>query len=432
MRTPIVHKGVKHLEYEIRQIVDYGNELKRLFDLNMIWENIGDPLEMGEQVAPWIMDIVGDLVRQNKSWAYSPSRGVLASREYLANEVNVRGGSQVGPDDILFTNGVADAVEKIYDFIRKDARVLMQSPSYPTHSSNEAKRGDYELIQFQLDPQNDWQPDLDDMHKKIRYNPQVIAIALVNPDNPTGMVYKPETLSAIIELARKYGLFIICDEIYAHIVYNGQKTLHISELLGDVPGLALRGISKDYPWPGSRCGWIEMHNRYRDPAFLTYTNSLITAKMMEVCSTTLPQMSVPLVYGDPRYQDLKKIRAAAFEERGNEYYEFFSKIPGVRVTRPSGAFYFSVLFEEGILNDRQTLEIANPDARRYVEEKTAGVALDKRFVYYMMASKGVCATPLSGFHSQLRGFRLTTLRPQPEKRIESLGKIKEAIKEYIG
>ncbi len=432
MRTTIVHLGVKHLEYEIRQIVDYGYELKRLFNTDMIWENIGDPLAMGESVAPWIREIVADLARKDQSWAYSPSRGVLTTREYLADEINRRGDTTVTPDDILFTNGVADAVDKVYDLIRKDARVLMQSPSYPTHSSNEAKRGDYELVQFQLDPDNDWQPDLDDMHKKIKYNPQIIAIALVNPDNPTGMVYKPETIATIVDLARRYGLFIICDEIYAHIVYNGRETKHISEFIGDVPALALRGVSKDYPWPGARCGWIEMHNRHKDPEFYTYTNSLINAKMMEVCSTTLPQMSVPLVYGNPQYQTLKKERAARFEERGNEYYEFFKNVEGVKVTRPSGSFYFSVLFKKDVLNDKQTLPIENPEARRFVEDKVKSVALDKRFVYYMMATYGVCVTPLSGFHSDLQGFRLTTLRPEKEKRAESLSRIKKAIEQYLG
>lgn len=431
MRNTIVHQGVKHLEYEIRQIVDYGYELRKRFGTEMIWENIGDPLAMGETVSPWIREIVKELVDQDTSWAYSPSRGMVAAREYLAAEVNKRGGAQVTPEDILFTNGVADAVDKLYDLIRKDDRVLMQSPSYPTHSSNESKRGDYDLIQFQLDPTNDWQPDLDEIEKKIKYNPQVIAIALVNPDNPTGMVYKPETLQAIAALADKYGLFIICDEIYAHIVYNGRQTQHLSEIIGDVPALALRGMSKDYPWPGSRCGWIEMLNRHKDPSFLNYTNALVNAKMMEVCSTTLPQMSVPLVYGHPEYQNLKNRRAALFDERGKEFFEFFREVPGVTVTRPSGAFYFSVLFEDGVLNDKQTLHIENPDARRFVEDKAKDVALDKRFVYYMMAARGVCATPLSGFHSRFQGFRLTTLRPDKTQRLESLNRIKQAVEDFI-
>ena len=62
----------------------------------------------------------------------------------------------------------------------------------------------------------------------------------------------------------------------------------------------------------------------------------------------------------------------------------------------------------------------------------AGVAPDKRFVYYMMASAGVCATPLSGFHSDLAGFRLTTLRTDAVKRREVCERIKKAIGDYLG
>ena len=84
MRTNIAIEGIRHLQYEIREIVDYGNQLV-FMGLPMEWENIGDPIAAGEKVAPWIKDVVSDLVRQEKSWAYCPSRGVLKTREFLAD-----------------------------------------------------------------------------------------------------------------------------------------------------------------------------------------------------------------------------------------------------------------------------------------------------------------------------------------------------------
>lgn len=431
MRTRIVHEGAKHLEYEIRQIVDYGYQLRDRFGIEMTWENIGDPLAMGETIPVWMREVVEKLVMDTRSWAYCPSRGVPEAREYLASEVNRRpGGVKVTPNDILFTNGVADAVDKIYDLVRRDARILMQAPSYPTHSSNEGKRGDYSLLQFNLDPDNEWQPNIEEIENKVKYNPQIIAIALVNPDNPTGMVYKPEILTQIVDIARRYGLFIICDEIYVHIVYNGREVCHLSQLIGDVPALALRGISKDYPWPGSRCGWIEMLNRTSDSRFNEYCDALVNAKMMEVCSTTLPQMSIPKVYGHPEYPKHMKARSAMFESRANEFYDFFQTVPGTRVTRPQGSFYFTVLFNGSMIDPGKTLPIANPEARTFVENKAQGVAPDKRFMYYLMASEGICATPLSGFQTKLNGFRLTVLRPDAAKRMDTLNRLKKAIVAY--
>ena len=203
---PIVLEGYRNLHYEIREIVDFGHALQRM-GRPITWENIGDPVAAGEKVEPWIKEIVADLVANDeKSFAYCPSRGVLATREFLAAKANERpGGTRVEPDDILFLNGIADGVDKIYDLMKKDARVLMPSPSYPTHTSNEGKRGDYPHLQFRLDPATGWLPDLDEIENKVRYNPQVVAIALVNPDNPTGAVYPRKTLEGIVAIARKYG-----------------------------------------------------------------------------------------------------------------------------------------------------------------------------------------------------------------------------------
>ena len=76
----------------------------------------------------------------------------------------------------------------------------------------------------------------------------------------------------------------------------------LAEIIGDVPGIALKGISKEFPWPGSRCGWMEIYNKEKDEIFAKYIKSIIDAKMMEVCSTTLPQTVIPLIMSDSRYQ----------------------------------------------------------------------------------------------------------------------------------
>ena len=430
MRTRIVHEGVKYLEYEIRQIVEVAYRIRDL-GVEMTWENIGDPIAMGERVQPWIAEIVHGLLDRPESWAYCPSRGVKQTREFLAEQVNARGGVQIGPDDILFFNGIADAVDKVYDLVRKDARVLMPSPCYPTHSSNEAKRGEYESLWFHLDPHHGWQPDLDEMRTKVRYNPQIVAIALVHPDNPTGFVYPRETLLEIAEIARQYGLFLIADEIYAHICFNGAETCHLSTVAGDVPALAIRGISKEYPWPGARCGWIEMLNLDRDPGFAEYARGLVLSKMMEVCSTTLPQMSVPKVFSDRRYPGHLTARAATFEARANEAYEAFRPMDALLVNPVRGAFYFPVVFREGRLNDKQSLPIKNREVRALVEEIVQGVPNDKRFVYYLMGSEGICVTPLSGFHSDLEGFRITLLQADDDVRRETLRRLAAAITRYL-
>ena len=254
---------------------------------------------------------------------------------------------------------------------------------------------------------------------------------LINPDNPTGTVYPRSLLEDIIAIANKYQVFVLCDEIYAHIVYNGAETLHLSSVIGDVPGIALRGISKEFPWPGSRCGWIEVFNQEKYPDFKRYVNSLINAKMLEVCSTSLPQIAIPLVMGDPRYLQHLENRKRMFEARVNEAYDILSKVEGIHLNRPQGAFYMSVLFEDGALNDRQIIRIAQPDIKEYVENSILGVENDKRFVYYLLGATGICVVPLTGFCCTKNGFRITMLETDDEKRVWTWRTIAQAIEEYL-
>lgn len=432
MRLPILHEGAKYLEYEIRQIVEDARKLQQL-GLDITWENIGDPVAMGEKMEPWIVESVQNLLFENRSWAYCPTRGLFETRDFLANQINKRGGAQVKADDLIFFNGVADAVDKVYKLVQRNARILLPNPVYSTHSSNESMRSGYANVQFMLDPKNNWQPDIGNIRMQVRYNPAIAGIGLINPDNPTGTVYRREFLEDIVEICRQNNLFLITDEIYAHICYNGTRTLHISEIIGDdVPAICMRGISKEYPWPGARCGWIEILNSDKNPDFKEYAKSILNAKMLEVCSTTLPQMSIPIIFGDPRYPDHLKRRAAMFEKRANEAYEIFRHVPGLIVNRTMGAFYFSVVFEDGALNDKQTLPIANPKIRECVEKMAANVSPDKRFVYYLLGSEGICVTPLSGFATKLKGFRITLLNSDDEERPKTYHRIAEAVTSYLG
>jgi len=432
MRRNIVHEGAGSLTYAIREIVQVAHRIRDLGQ-EVTWENIGDPIQKGEVVEPWIREVVEGLVEENHSWGYCATAGVPETQRYLAEEVNRRGGAQVTPDDILFFNGIGDAVTKVYGFLRREARVLGPTPAYSTHSSAEAAHSGYEHLTYELDPYNGWMPDLDDMRMKCRYNDSIAGILIINPDNPTGAVYPREVLEAIVDVARENDLFLIADEIYAHIVYNGHRTLHLSEVVGDdVCALVMRGISKEVPWPGARCGWIEVLNRRRDPLFSTYVDSVLASKMLEVCSTTLPQLAIPRILGDVRFPAHLERRAAMFEARAREATEILGGIPGVIVNQPSGAFYLTVMFEDGVLNDGQSLPIESPQIRELVESLVSGVAKDLRLVYYILGATGICVVPLSGFCCRRDGFRATLLECDDKKRRWTWETLAAAIRKYIG
>jgi aspartate/methionine/tyrosine aminotransferase len=430
MRRNILHAGASNLKYEIREIVGAAHEIEALGQ-EITWENIGDPVQKGEVPPDWIREIVSGLIDEPDSWAYCDTQGVYEVREFLADRVNSRDGVSVIPDDIIFFNGLGDAVAKVYGFLSREARVLGPSPAYSTHSSAEAAHSGYEHVTYELDPFSGWMPDIEDIRNKVEYNDSIAGILLLSPDNPTGAVYPRDILEEIAAIARDNRLFVIADEIYSNIVYDGRGRLHLSEWIGDVPALAMRGISKEYPWPGARCGWLEVLNKSRDPTFASYIESLVAAKRLEVSSTTLPQMSIPLVMGDSRYEDHLSSREQMFSGRADEVEAAFEGCEHVIMNKPSGAFYFTVMFKDGLLNSNQSLEITNPEVRAAVERMVEGVEPDKRFVYYLMGATGIVVVPLTGFQYRRHGFRATLLEMDDAKRGWILASLRQAIEEYI-
>ncbi len=432
MRTDILHIGAGKLNYEIRNIIRVAEKLQQL-GVKVNLENIGDPVAKGEKIPGWMKTIVADLAMQDSSYGYCPTQGILETREFLARQNNRNGGVHISPSDIIFFNGLGEAITKVYGFLRSTARVITPSPTYTTHSASEAAHAGQPPVTYPLDPHNHWYPDIGKLHRRVKYNPSVAGILLINPDNPTGTVYPEELLREIVAIARELDLFIIADEIYQNLVFNGQKTKPLADVIGDVPGLAMKGISKELPWPGSRCGWIEVYNADKDPHFGKYIQSILNAKMVEVCSTTLPQRAIPPIFQHPDYQAYLAERRGRYEKFSNLAYNQLRHIPGVLVNRTNGAFYMSVAFEEGLLNQWQTLPIANDEARSLVEELTSdpSVQPDKRFVYYLLAATGICVVPLSSFNTEWQGFRMTLLEPEESEFCSIIEKLKGNIGSYL-
>lgn len=433
MRTDIVHIGAGKLNYEIRNIIRVADKLQQL-GVKVNLENIGDPVAKGEKIPMWMKEIVADLAMQDCSYGYCPTQGIMETREFLTKHNNRNGGVHITPDDIIFFNGLGEAITKVYGFLRSTARVITPSPTYTTHSASEAAHAGQPPLTYPLDPYNHWYPDIQELRRRVKYNPSVAGILLVNPDNPTGTVYPESLLREIVAIARDFDLFIIADEIYQNLVYNEQKTKPLADVIGDVPGLSMKGISKELPWPGSRCGWIEIYNADKDLHFAGYIRSILNAKMVEVCSTTLPQKAIPQIFEHPQYQAYLEERRRRYEKLSNLAYEQLKDVPGVLVNRTNGAFYMSVAFEKGILNHQQTLLIENREAASLVEELTfdSDMQPDKRFVYYLLAATGICVVPLSSFNTELQGFRMTLLEPDEAEFRSIIDKLVKNIRLYLG
>ncbi|UZR92984.1 pyridoxal phosphate-dependent aminotransferase [Chondrinema litorale] len=432
MRQRLIGDGASELSYEIRGIVKKAEQLQK-YGKHIYWENIGDPIQKHNQVPLWMKNIVINLLKDNDTYGYCHSKGVYNTREYLAEMTNQLGGVQITADDILFFNGLGDAIAKLYQYIIPTSRVIGPSPAYSTHSSAEAAHANHNPITYRLNPENNWYPDLDELYLKVKYNPNIVSILIINPDNPTGMVYPLEVLERIVEIAKEFDLFLVSDEIYTNITYNGAQAHPLSTIIGDVPGIAMKGISKELPWPGSRCGWIEYYNRDKDPEFNSLCQTLDNAKMIEVCSTKLPQLAIPHVFSHPEYKSYREQTNKKIGQRSKIITDILKSVPGLTFNETFGAFYNTIIFNDGVLHNKQTLKIDHPEVKKMVEDEwiTDDMPNDKRFIYYLLAAKGICAVPISSFASNLQGFRVTLLEEDEELLQNTFTMLKDAVEEYL-
>lgn len=437
MRKKIYNPKTQLLQYGIREVVELAQKLGKADpNFKFIGENIGDPVAKGWVVPAFIKEIIADLVLKNNGvFGYAHSRGILKSRQWVAEcSKQFAPSSRLDCEQVLFTNGLGAAITLLYRTLKPGARIIQPHPGYPTHISNEQFAAGKKSIGYRSNPETGWSPDLEHLESQVKKHPEITGILLINPNNPTGAVYDGKILEHVVRLAERHHLMLISDEVYFRMVFNKTKYVHLTELAaGRVPLIVMRGLSKDIPWPGGRCGWLEFHNVELDKEFELFTESLKKLVLMEVCAAALPQAAAPLIYENPQYAQWLKKYTTELEQISNEIADILGAVPGLKVRPIQGAFYMMALFEDGLLNRRQHLPIGNTRAAEIIRKAVApaNFPLDKRFAYHTLASTGICVVPASDFSSPYPGFRITTLDRDPVHRKNTYQTLARTIGKYL-
>src|SRR5271155_669596 len=193
---------IENVRYAIRDLACIADEVAKQGH-KILPLNIGDPLNFDFQTPAHMIEAVYQAMRDGKN-GYSASSGIKEALEAIRGEAARKG--IISIQDVFVTSGVSETVDIcLTALLNPGENLLTPCPDYPLYSAVLAKM-DIGLNSYYLKEEDGWQPDLEDIKKKIA--PQTRGIVLINPNNPTGSVCTRETLEQIADLARRHNLII--------------------------------------------------------------------------------------------------------------------------------------------------------------------------------------------------------------------------------
>ena len=375
---------VNEISYAIREIAAVANQVaksgKKVYHLN-----IGDPVIYDFHTPKYISKALADASLQGKNF-YVDSLGAPELREEISRSLLEKYNIRTTTDDILVTSGVTEAIFfLIAALIENKNELLIPGPSYPLYI-NYTKFFDGVPIEYELDEKNDWEPDIEDLRKKV--SERTKAILICSPNNPTGVMYSEKKIKEIIDLAGEYNLPIFSDEIYDQIVYD-KPFNSPAKLSNDVPIIGLNGFSKSHLVTGWRLGYLY----YKDPEnkLEELKNGIAKLARARLSASSVAQYAAVEILKNPGTHTKEMVQN--LKERRDYAYDRLRKIEGITCVKPNGAFY---LFPH--------LELKEFDKWKD----------DKEFTIDLLKQTGICGVYGSGFGNYGNGHIRFTFLPNKE------------------
>ncbi len=367
----------RRIEYAIRDVVVPAREIERK-GYEVLKLNIGDPIKYDFKTPEHIREAAAKAVMDSRS-EYSPSEGITELREAILDKEK-KYGADIEVDDIVVTTGVTEALMLIFAAtLNPGEEMLVPGPTYPPYITYPAFY-DGKPVTYRTDEENNWQPDVEDIRRKI--NKRTKGIAIINPNNPTGAYYDEKTIREIGDVAAENDLFLISDEIYDKMLYD-DVFVSPARIVKDVPMFILNGISKVYLAPGWRIGYLAI--RDVNDELSQVRDGIMRQARARLCPNTPLQYGYLAALKGPQEhirRTMEKLR-----KRRDYVTKRVKKIDDLSVVPPKGAFYMFIKVE----NCRD----------------------DKKFVLDLLREKKVLVVHGSGFCPVYgRGhFRIVNLPP---------------------
>ena len=280
--------------------------------------------------ADYIIEAAAAATRVAANHRYTPTPGLAELREAIVAKTKRDSNYEITVDQVLVTNGGKQAVYQAFaTIIDPGDEVILPSPFWTTYPEAIKLAGGKSVEVFADESQN-YLVTVEQL--EAARTPKTKALLFCSPSNPTGSVYSPEQAKAIGEWAVKNSVWIISDEIYEHLLYDGAKAPSLPVL---VPGLAdtciiINGVAKTYAMTGWRVGWMIGPKDAIKAA--TNLQSHLTSNVSNISQ----RAAIAAVSGN--LDEVHKM-GEAFNRRRKLIVDLLNEVPGFTCPTPQGAFY---------------------------------------------------------------------------------------------
>ena len=289
---------------------------------------------------------------QNNVTRYTPAAGTVELRQAVCDRMKADFGLDYKPAQVVVSSGAKHLVYlALRALVNPGDEVILPAPYWVSYIELIRMVGGVPVVVTATEAEH-FKLTAEKLEKAI--TPKTKAIMLNNPSNPTGMMYSREELEALAAVCAKADLYVISDEIYACLVYDGRKFTSFASLSEDAKErtILINGVSKAYAMTGWRIGYACANEKIAK-VMANYVSHSTGSPVAISQKASAAALSGP--------QDEVETMRQAFEERRNYIVERMNQIPGVSCIMPEGAFYVMMNLEQLIGKTIHGVEITNDD-----------------------------------------------------------------------
>ncbi|WP_344071321.1 pyridoxal phosphate-dependent aminotransferase [Microbacterium sediminicola] len=279
---------------------------------------------------PFVVDAAAAALTDPKNFRYTPGAGLPELREAIAAKTQRDSRLEVTPAQVVVTNGGKQAVYQAFQtVVNPGDEVLLPAPYWTTYPEA-IKLADGVPVEVFAGADQDYKVTVEQL--EAARTERTTALVFVSPSNPTGSVYTEAETRAIGQWALEHGIWVLTDEIYQNLVYDGARAVSIVEAVPELSGqtLLLNGVAKTYAMTGWRVGWMV------GPADAIKLAANLQSHLSSNVNNIAQRAAIAAITGP---QDEAEAMRAAFDRRRTLIVAELAKIPGVTVPVPQGAFY---------------------------------------------------------------------------------------------